>query len=438
MKHVLYILPHQLFEPKLIPKNINEIVIWEHPDFFTKYNFNKKKLVLHRASMKYYKSSLEQKQSNKFTNVSYIEFHQKHSISTNKNIVHYMFDPINDVSNISGISEFLECPNFLVTKAFLQSIYDNKKGKDSISFTTYFYPRIKKEIDILVNVTSTDKSNRNKIDDYNPKDFYLLNNSTIKTKPFLEEAVTYVEEHFSKNYGRLDNDFVFPIDHLTAKKWMNHFIVNKLDRFGDYQDAILEEESYLFHSILSSSINIGLLNPSDIIDAIKPYINKYKMNNIEGYIRQLIWREYQRYCYIFLKSDFIKKNKYVLNVKMDKSWYSGNVGIHPLDVTIKKAFDTAYLHHIERLMIMGNMMMLHRIHKKDGFNWFMEFAIDSYEWLMYQNVYDMVFYSTGGKTTYKPYVSSSKYIIRMSNYKKDGEWDVKWDTLYKNFYKKMS
>ena len=116
---------------------------------------------------------------------------------------------------------------------------------------------------------------------------------------------------------------------------------------------------------------------------------------------------------------------------MSKKWYTGNTGIYPLDMTIQKAFDTAYLHHIERLMIMGNMMLLHKIRKKDGFRWFIEFAIDSYEWVMYQNVFDMVFFSTGGKTTYKPYTSSSKYVLRMSNYQ-PGEWTKKWDILYKN------
>jgi len=155
-----------------------------------------------------------------------------------------------------------------------------------------------------------------------------------------------------------------------------------------------------------------------------------QINNLEGYVRQLIWREFQRYCYIYLKGDLKNKNRFKLKTKMSKDWYDGTTGIPPLDDTIKKAFDTGYLHHIERLMIMGNLMLLHKINKEDGFNWFMEFAVDSYEWVMYQNVYDMVFYSTGGKTSYKPYVSSSKYILRMSNYKK-GKWCKVWDELYR-------
>ena len=207
---------------------------------------------------------------------------------------------------------------------------------------------------------------------------------------------------------------------------------HRLQYFGTYQDTVLEEESMLYHSGLSSSINIGLLHPSYILTRIQSYKGKVGENNYEGYIRQLIWREYQRYCYLFLKDDLLKKNNFKLNNGIDKSWYTGNTGVYPVDVTIEKAFSTAYLHHIERLMIIGNFMLLSQIKKEDGFKWFMEFAIDSYEWLMYQNVYDMVFFSTGGKTTHKAYISSSNYVFKMTNYKK-GDWTSIWDKRYIKF-----
>ena len=97
------------------------------------------------------------------------------------------------------------------------------------------------------------------------------------------------------------------------------------------------------------------------------------------------------------------------------------MGIKPIDDLIHKAFDTAYLHHIERLMFVGNFMNLSEINPQQGFKWFMEFSIDSYEWVMYQNVYDMVFFATEGMTMRKPYISSSNYVLKMSSYKK-GEW----------------
>jgi deoxyribodipyrimidine photolyase-related protein len=103
-----------------------------------------------------------------------------------------------------------------------------------------------------------------------------------------------------------------------------------------------------------------------------------------------------------------------------------------IDRAIKQGFDTGYLHHISRLMVMGNFMNISQIDPKEGFKWFMEFSCDSYEWVMCQNVYDMVFFVSGGATMRRPYISSSNYILKMSNYKK-GEWCTKWDDLYHSF-----
>jgi deoxyribodipyrimidine photolyase-related protein len=190
----------------------------------------------------------------------------------------------------------------------------------------------------------------------------------------------------------------------------------------------------MFHSILSSSINIGLLNPIDIIEELAKYKSKVKINSFEGYIRQLFWREYQRYCYIYAAVDF-KKNYFGNKKKLSKAWYTGELGIPPVDDFIKSGFETAYMHHIGRLMFVGNFMNLSGISPKEGFRWFMEFSIDSYEWVMYQNVYDMVFFVTGGLTMRKPYVTSSNYVLKMSDYKK-GEWSEKWTELYRKFMKK--
>jgi hypothetical protein len=121
--------------------------------------------------------------------------------------------------------------------------------------------------------------------------------------------------------------------------------------------------------------------------------------------------------------------------KLTKEWYNGTTGILPIDVCIKNGFNNGYLHHIERLMVIGNFMVLSNINPKAGHRWFMEFSCDSYEWVMAQNVYDMVFFVSGGKTMRRPYISSSNYILKMSNYKKD-EWCNKWDEMYNIFLKK--
>jgi deoxyribodipyrimidine photolyase-related protein len=228
------------------------------------------------------------------------------------------------------------------------------------------------------------------------------------------------------------DNFWCPISHSGAKKWFKDFIKKKFVKFGPYEDFIKKNEEFLFHSGLSCTINIGLLNPSEIIEMIRPLKDKIPINSYEGYVRQLYWREYQRYC--FLYCDF-NKSYFGNKKKLSQKWYDGTLDIEPVDDCIKKAFDFGYLHHINRLMIIGNFMNLSGISHKEGFRWFMEFSVDSYEWVMYQNVLDMVFFVTGGKTMRKPYVSSSNYIIKMSDYKK-GEWSEKWDKMYQEFMKK--
>jgi deoxyribodipyrimidine photolyase-related protein len=287
----------------------------------------------------------------------------------------------------------------------------------------------KKQLKIIPNVKSKDKENRNKM----PNDIKIpkipSNNSDEK---YITKGVEFVKKYFDKNNGNTSN-FMFPLTHATAKQWLVFFIKSKAENFGDYQDAISQKNNTLFHSLLSTSINIGLLQPKDVIDEILKNKKNISMNSLEGFIRQLFWREYQRYCYEYY--NFNNKNYFGNNKKLDKNWYNGTTGILPIDNCIKIGFDTGYLHHIERLMIIGNSMNLYGIHPNEGFKWFMEFSCDSYLWVMHQNVYDMVFFVSGGKTMRRPYISSSNYILKMSDYKKDN-WCDEWDKLYNDFLKK--
>jgi len=225
---------------------------------------------------------------------------------------------------------------------------------------------------------------------------------------------------------------MYPVTHKTARKWMKDFMKKRLENFGPYQDFVREGEPFMYHSILSSSINIGLLNPDDILVELHKYKSKVKINSFEGYLRQLFWREYQRYCYIYVN---FNQNYFGNRKRLNKKWYEGTLGIEPIDDLIKEGFDTAYMHHIGRLMFIGNYMNLSGISPKQGFKWFMEFSIDSYEWVMCQNVLDMVFFVTGGVTMRKPYATSSNYVLKMSSYKKD-DWADKWDELYLDFMKR--
>lgn len=410
------ILPNQLFNPKYLNKNHN-IVIWECPHYFKDYNYNKKKLILHRSSMKCYYDTLK---SLGFK-VSYYEFNNK----LDNNLEYTLFNPLNksEILNLPYHHTIIDTPNLLLTQEYLQEY--RKKTKNF--FFNAFYMWSKKKLGIIPNIKSQDKENRKvpKIQ-LNIKQPYE-DISTISTQKYIKEAKEYILKYFKNNPGNTDN-FIFPITHKDADKWLDHFIKYKLKNFGPYQDYIDRNDKYLYHSLLSSLINIGLLNPIDVINKLPK--KGTPLNSYEGFIRQLFWREYQYYCYI--NYDFKNKNYFNNQKKLTKDWYTSSTGILPIDDTIKEAFDTAYLHHIKRLMVIGNYMNLSGIHPKEGFRWFMEFSCDSYEWVMYQNVYDMVFCVSGGVTMRRPYISSSNYILKMSNYSKS-EWCNKWDNQYRNF-----
>tara|TARA_B110000259_G_scaffold185917_1_gene235999 strand:- start:476 stop:1795 length:1320 start_codon:yes stop_codon:yes gene_type:complete len=421
MKNFL-ILPNQLFNIKYLKQNKiksteYQIIIYQHPQYFTKYNFNKKKLILHFSSIQYYKDYLER---NKY-NVNLIKLSDKFDIK------HYEMFKSADNIDLTPTKEYNN-PNFLLNKTH----HENYQKKTKSFMFTNFYMWSKSELDILKDVKSTDKMNRERM----PKDIKIpkLKELTKNDNDYIKNAIIHVDNDFNKNYGNTDN-FVYPVTHKTARLFLKDFIKNKFKSFGSYQDFIRKGESYMYHSILSSSINIGLINPIDIINEINKVKNTIPINSYEGYIRQLFWREYQLYCYNYVDFDYALKNPYFnYKNKINKSWYDGTTGNEVVDDTIKKGFDTGYLHHIERLMVMGNYMNLREIKPEDGFKWFIEFAIDSYEWVMYQNVYDMVFFVTT-KTMRKPYISSDNYLLKMSDYKK-GKWSEEWKDLYNKLLKK--
>lgn len=441
---VLYILPNQLYDlvddAFIEEHKISNVVLWEHPDFFTKYKFNKKKLVLHRASMKYYYDNKLTKLNNVKTR--YIEYSDRLKILEHEKCL--FFDPINHMRDFKPTKEHImfESPNFLLSKDDYNMIAKNKDGtkRKKIRFTSDFYSFCKEKIAYLEETANQDKFNRNKLNEKKVNIPTVKCKINAREKKYIDESIKYVNKHFPKNYGTLEDvvekdNFIFPISSLGAKELFDTFISERMRFFGKYQDAIVKEHSFLFHSILSSSLNIGLIQPIDIVDTLRKLKTKdVPVQSTEAFFRQLCWREFQRYCYIHFP-EFSKTNHLKLNKSINMKWYHGTLGIDPVDDCIKKAFNTAYLHHIERLMVIGNYMLLSEIKPHDAFVWFMEFAIDSYEWVMHQNVYDMVFFCSGGKTTYKPYFTSNSYILNMSNYSSKDKWNDVWKERYIQFIK---
>lgn len=440
-QEIIIILPHQLFEHEFKNKG-KKYVVWEHPYFFTKYTFHVQKLIYHRATLKRFASQLK-----KNNTVEYVEFHEyenlKELLSSFKRPlkIHYY-----DLLEKQLINEFLaeqeKAGYTLVTQnspLFLLSDEDRAEylAEKGTMRMASFYEWHRKRSSILMDGDrpeggkwSFDLENRKKL----PKDMVVPETRSQHSQgelSYLKEARQYVSKHFPKNYGTA-NIPIFPISHKTARTWLDTFAKEKLEHFGPYQDAITENESYLFHSVLSPMINIGLLNPQEVLDVILEVHKKRKapLSSIEGFVRQLIgWREFVYLTYQERGKEMMSTNYLKHSRKLPVSFWEGGTGLPPFDNAFKRVKETAYAHHIERLMIFGNVMLLLEVNPEEVFEWFMIFFIDAYEWVMVPNVYDMSQFAGGGVFATKPYVSGSNYIRKMSAYKK-GEWSEYWDVLY--------
>ena len=182
-------------------------------------------------------------------------------------------------------------------------------------------------------------------------------------------------------------------------------------------------------------LNIGLITPKDVLAQTLDFSieNNVPLNSLEGFIRQIIgWREFVRGIYCMDGNKQRTKNFWKFNKKLSKSFYEGKTTIDPVDDTIKKVLNHAYSHHIERLMVLGNIMLLLEISPNEVYKWFMEMYIDAYDWVMVPNIYGMSQFADGGLMCTKPYISGSNYIIKMSNYKKNN-WSKVWDALFWSF-----
>jgi len=251
----------------------------------------------------------------------------------------------------------------------------------------------------------------------------------MNRQPFPKSGVELPEMPSSKS------DYVFPLTHTEANKWFEEFLSKRFENFGKYEDAIVQESPFLFHSGISVFLNNGLLLPSNVVKRTLEYskIKGIDLQNVEGFLRQIIgWREYCRLYYVSVPPEVYRPSQITgKTVNLPDFWYSQkpNSGIPIIDRTITKAWSYAYLHHIERLMVIANYMTLNNYHPDLLYKWMYEFSMDSWDWVMVFNCYSMGSYSDRGLATWKPYNSSSKYIKRMAR-EPSGSWEKVWDELY--------
>ena len=451
MSCINIIFPNQLFEKSFSISNGCKTYLIEEYLFFKQYNFHKQKIFFHRSSMKSYEDFLIKKG----VEVIYVDSNNENSDVRNFlnnteiskiNIYHpednWLEKRIKETCQINKIEiKIYENPLFLTSRDSLFPFFNPEKKK---LFQTSFYKNQRKKFNILINEYDKPSGGKWTYDDMNRKKFPKnkktpsIDYSKIKSINFLD-SYNYVENNFAKNFGEINSFQLYPTDFKSAKIWFNNFLKTRFDEFGIYEDAVLINESIINHSVISPLINSGLLEPKYIVETSLNYYKKYDipLNSMEGFIRQIIgWREFIRGVYYSKGTEERTKNYWNFKRKIPKSFYEGSTGIDPIDDTIKKVKKTAYGNHIERLMILGNFMVLCEFDPDEVYKWFMEVFIDSYDWVMVPNVYGMSQFADGGLMSTKPYISSSNYIIKMSDYKK-GSWSEIWDGLFWTFMDKQ-
>ena len=445
---VSIILPNQLYkEHPAIHNNIPAYLV-EEWHFFNQYQFHKEKLVLHRASMKFYEQFLKAQgvvvhyiESNKIQNKCELLIEQLHS---NKVKQIHIVDPVDNwllekmksSCKKYGIElTIYDNPNFLNTINQVGDFFSKKKTY----FQTDFYTWQRKSRNILLEKDGKplggkwtyDADNRSKF----PKKEAAPKLPSALPNKYISEAESYIQKNYPNNYGSVNERHLFAVNFDDTEKWLEEFLQDRFEKFGIYEDAIVGKELVLHHSVLSPMLNIGLISPQQIIDQAISFSNKNNvpLNSLEGFVRQIIgWREFIRIVYEREGSKQRTTNYWKFTRKIPASFWKGTTGIAPIDITIKKVLATGYCHHIERLMVLGNFMLLCEFDPNEVYKWFMEMFIDAYDWVMVPNVYGMTQFADGGLMTTKPYISGSNYLMKMSDYEK-GEWQPIWDGLFWRF-----
>jgi len=242
-----------------------------------------------------------------------------------------------------------------------------------------------------------------------------------------QEVLAMVATRFADHIGSLDH-FAFAVTPEDAERQRRHFLDEMLPRFGDYQDAMLTDEPFLWHSVLSPYINIGLLDPLDLCQAIdqRYRAGKAPLNCAEGFIRQIIgWREYVRGVYWHEGPDYGRRNALDARRDLPDFYWSGETDMRCMTQAIRQTIDHSYAHHIQRLMITGNFALIAGIDPHQVHIWYLEVYADAYEWVELPNTLGMALFADGGLLGSKPYAASGAYINRMSDYCGGCRYDVK-------------
>ncbi len=449
---VTLVFPHQLFKNHPAVQPGRPVVLVEEWLYFKQFKFHQQKIMLHRATMQFYRSHLQQAG----LAVQYVEAINpeadvrlliEHLAAQGVTTVHYA-DVVDDwlsrrllaACQRHGLAATAyRTPYFLNTLPEVAAFFEKKRPYHQ----TDFYVQQRKQRNLLLEADGKPLGGKWTFDADNRARFPKT--ETVPAYPFpaenafVSEAKAYVGTHFADHYGRAAAPFAsggyYPTTFAEAETWLQAFLTQRFAKFGVYEDSLVAKEDILYHGVLTPMLNTGLLLPQQIIDAALDYAsdNEVPLSSLEGFIRQIVgWREFIRIVYEREGGKQRTRNFWGFTRAIAKGFYDGSTGIGPVDVTIKKLLRTGYNHHIERLMVLGNFMLLCEFDPNAVHQWFMEMYVDAYDWVMVPNVYGMTQFADGGLMTTKPYISGSNYLMKMGDYEK-GDWQATWDGLFWRF-----
>lgn len=427
--NTLVLLPFQLNQRYIESAGVSHhdhIYILETDEQLNRYAYHKNRLVLHMSATRHFISDM----SEKGYNIQLLRAKNIHeALHPLKNLI--IFEPTDDddmkmLSSIEHVT-YLDDPMFIVSKKSWKQRLSKKPWKmDSI------YRILRREHHILMEngkplggKFSYDGSNRK------PYKKGLSFHDPLMFTPddITRSCIDDVNTHYANNPG-LTNHFAYPVSRKDAKQALHHFISYRLATFGDHQDVMVENMPWMSHSLLSSSINLGLLSPMEVIQAALDAYNDglATIEPVEGFIRQILgWREYVRGIYLMTDA-YEQKNALHHHYDLPALYWNADTPLNCLHQVVSETVTYGYNHHIQRLMVLSNFANLIKVSPKALRDWFNIMYIDSFDWIVAPNVIGMGLYADGGMMSTKPYISSGAYINKMSNYCKSCAYDPKIKT----------
>jgi deoxyribodipyrimidine photolyase-related protein len=419
MGSTLFLFSHQL-HPRYVDialqHPIDKIVFVDSDDQWTYYRFHKQRILLHLSAMHHRVHELKA-QGFQVSIIATKRLTQ--ALASFPNF--FAFTPTNGyektwLSSLPNV-QLLDDPLFLISEAsWVDLLPKHKPWK-----LDPLYRQFRKQFNILMQHDepiggqySFDAANRKPP----TKDLAFIPPMWCPQDALTAAIAKDVASRFPDHPGDTLS-FAYPVTRADALRGLHHFMETRLGTFGEHQDAMLSDDPWMSHSLVSSSINLGLLSPLEIIQAAETAYHRGKapIEATEGFIRQILgWREYVRGIYVVQQPDYLKVNHFHHHRTLPTFFYNANTAMHCLNTTIQETIDHAYNHHIQRLMILSNYANLAEVTPQALNRWFNEMYIDSSEWVVAANVLGMGLYADGGRMSTKPYVASGAYIDKMSNY----------------------